>query len=83
MVPNDTSAAAALVLQARIRELSPLERLRKGCALSNRGRRMALAAIRRRYPTADSEEVRLRFIELAYGVGLAGKVRRYLGKSVR
>ena len=48
MLPSDTSAEAAEVQRTGIRELPPLERLRKGCRLSNRGRRMALAAIRRR-----------------------------------
>jgi len=41
---------------------------------------MALAAIRRRDPAAGAEEARLRSIELAYGAGLAGEVRRHLGK---
>ena len=80
MLPSDTSAEAAEVQRTRIRELPPLERLRKGCELSNRGRRMALAPIRRRAPTAGDEEVRLRFIELAYGAALPGEVRRHLGK---
>jgi hypothetical protein len=78
-VPSDTSSSAAAVQRARIRDLAPLERLRKGCALSNRGRRMALEAIRRRHPDADATEVRLRYLELAYGPGLAAEVRRWLG----
>lgn len=80
MLPGDTSAEAAEVQRTRIRELPPLERLRKGRELSNRGRRMALTAIHRRYPAAGGEEVRLRSIELGYGAALAGEVRRYLGK---
>ncbi len=78
-IPRDTSTSAAAVQRARIRELAPLERLRKGCALSNRGRRMALEAIRRRHPDADATEVRLRYLELAYGRALAAEVRRWLG----
>jgi hypothetical protein len=78
-VPSDTSSSAAAVQRARIRALAPLERLRKGCALSNRGRRMALEAIRRRHPDADATEVRLRYLELAYGPVLATEVRRWLG----
>jgi len=78
-IPSDTSNSAAVVQRARIRELAPLERLRKGCALSNRGRRMALEAIRRRHPDADAAEVRLRYLELAYGRALAAEVRRWLG----
>lgn len=78
-VPSDTLTSAAAVQRARIRELAPLERLRKGCVLSNRGRRLALEAIRRRHPHADDTEVRLRYLELAYGQKLAAEVRRWLG----
>jgi hypothetical protein len=78
-IPSDTLTSAAAVQRARIRALAPLERLRKGCALSNRGRRMALEAIRRRHPHADATEVRLRYLELAYGPALAAEVRRWLG----
>ena len=78
-IHSDTSRAAAAVQRARLGALSPLERLQKGCALSNRGRRMALDAIRRRYPDADTLEVRLRYLELAYGAAVAADVRRWLG----
>lgn len=81
-IPSDTLNAAAAVQRSRIRALPPLERLRKGCALSNRGRRMALDAIRRRHPHADAAEVRLRYLELAYGRTLAAEVRRWLGDCV-
>ena len=77
---GDTSAAAAEIQRQQIRHLSPLERLRKGCALSNRGRRLAMEAIRRRYPAANDAEVRLRFIELAYGPSLAREVRCWLDR---
>ena len=46
--------------------------------MSNRGRRLAFEAIRARHPDADETEVRLRFIELAYGAGLAAGVRLWL-----
>ena len=58
--------------------MSPLERLQAGCRMSQRGRRLAMEAIRRRHPDADDVEIRLRFIELAYGTGLAADVRRWL-----
>lgn len=79
-IPSDTSTSAAAVQRAQIRALAPLERLQKGCALSNRGRRMALEAIRRRHPDADATEVRLRYLELAYGQAIAAEVRRWLGE---
>ena len=46
--------------------------------MSNRGRRLAFDAIRVRHPSADDMEIRLRFIELAYGADLAAEVRRWL-----
>ena len=36
-------------------------------------------AIRRRYPDADTLEVRLCYLELAYGAVVAADVRRWLG----
>jgi hypothetical protein len=58
-----------------------------GRRLSPRGRELvdamardALAAIRRRHPNADDTEVRLRYLELAFGPAVAAEVRRWLGE---
>lgn len=75
---NDTTAEAEAVQLACIRRMSPLERLRAGCRMSNRVRRLAFDAIRGRHPDANETEVRLRFIELAYGAFLAADVRLWL-----
>lgn len=75
---NDTAADAEAVLIECLRGIAPLERLRKGCAMSQRGRRLAMKAIRRRDPAADDAEVRVRYIELAYGPELAAGARRRL-----
>ena len=75
---NDTAAEAEAVQLDCIRRMSPLERLRAGCRMSNRGRRLAFEAIRARHPEADETEVRVRFIELAYGAELAADVRLWL-----
>lgn len=75
---QDTSADAAAMLVRSVRALSAPERLRKGWALSQRGKRLALAAIRRRHPAADEAEIRLRYLALAYGPTLAADVRRWL-----
>ena len=75
---NDTAAEAEAIQLACIRRMSPLERLRAACRMSNRGRRLAVDAIRARLPDADETEVRVRFIELAYGAELAADVRRWL-----
>ncbi len=75
--PNDSSTEAlALQLQA-FREMSPQERLRKMWALSSQVRQMAFAAIRRRHPDLHEDQVQLRFIELAYGTGLAAEIARW------
>jgi hypothetical protein len=75
---NDTAADAERVLIECLRRLGPIERLRKGCAMSQRGRRLAMEAIRRRDPAAGDDEVRLRYIELAYGSDIAAGSRRWL-----
>jgi hypothetical protein len=75
---NDTAAEADAVQLACIRRMSPGERLQAGCRMSQRGRRLAFDAIRVRCPNADDMEIRLRFIELAYGADLAADVRRWL-----
>ena len=76
----DTSAQAEAVWLQCIRELSPRERLRKGCGMSQRGRRHAMDAIRRQHPDAHETDVRLRYIELAYEPDLAADVRCWLGE---
>jgi hypothetical protein len=80
---NDTAAEAEAVQMECIRRMSPLERLRAGCRMSNRGRRLAVDAIRARHPDADETEVRLRYIELAYGADLAADVRLWLSDRGR
>ncbi len=75
---NDTAAEAEAVQLECIRRMSPLERLQAGCRMSNRGRRLAVDAIRARHPDADETEVRLRYNELAYGADIAADVRLWL-----
>ncbi len=58
--------------------MPPQERLRKGCALTNRGRRLAKEAIRRRHPVATEDEGRLHFLVIAYGDAVAEDVQRWL-----
>jgi len=75
---TDTAAEASAIQLECVRRMLPLDRLRAGCRMSQRGRRLALEAIRRRHPEADDLEVRLRAIELAYGADLAADVRHWL-----
>jgi hypothetical protein len=75
---NDTAADAERVLIECLRRLGPTKRLRQGCAMSQRGRRLAMEAIRRRDPAAGDDEVRLRSIELAYGSEVVAGSRHWL-----
>jgi hypothetical protein len=79
---NDTTTEAAAVQLSCLRRMSPLERLQAGCRMTQRGRRLAMEAIRRRHPEADAMEIRLRTIELAYGTALAADVRRWLRNRI-
>ena len=72
---SDTSDEALAVQMARLRQMSPHERLRRSCAWSGQVRRMAFDAIRRRHPEYSDDEVRLSFIELTFGKELAEEVR--------
>lgn len=74
----DTSADAEAVQLECWRRMTPSERIRKSCALSQQVKRMAFAAIRRTHPDDSEQEVQLRFIELAYGAELAADVRRWM-----
>jgi len=74
---TDTSAEALEVQLACLRKMSPQERIRRTCAMSQRVRDMGLAAIRRRHPEFNEEETQLLFIELTYGKPLADDVRRW------
>ncbi len=73
---TDTSPEAYAVQLELMRQMSPIQRLRKTFALSRRVKRMAMDAIRRRHPEFDENAVRLKFIELTYGKSLADGVRR-------
>jgi len=74
----DTSTKAEEVQLACIRRMSPLERLQAGCRMSQRGRRLAVEAIRRFHPSADADEICLRLIAQAYGTRLAEDVSDWL-----
>lgn len=77
---TDTSPDALAVQAACFRRLAPAERVRKACAMSRRGKRLAIDAIRRRQPGLGPDEVRLKYIEIAYGIALSDDVRRWQGE---
>lgn len=74
----DTSDDALAIQLEGLRQMAPTERVNKMCMLSANLRRMAMDAIRRRHPEYEEREVRIKFIELAYGKGLADSVRTHL-----
>ena len=76
---TDTSADADDAQLDCFRRLTPQQRLQKMVASSRRGRDLALAVIRRGEPGITEQEVRLRYLALAYGDELASDVRRWLG----
>ncbi|MBD3675410.1 MAG: hypothetical protein HUJ26_17995 [Planctomycetaceae bacterium] len=57
--------------------MTPQQRIQQMCAWSEKIRRMAFEAIRRRHPEYNENEVRLRFIELTYGEQLARDIRNW------
>ena len=74
---TDTSIEAERIQLEQIRRMNPSERVQKALALSSEVARMCKAAIRRRYPEFDDNEVSLKFIELNYGKQLSDEVRAW------
>ncbi len=74
---TDTSPEAYAVQLELLRQMPPLQRLRKALALSRQVKQMAIDAIRRHHPGLDEDAIRLKFIELAFGKALADDVRRW------
>ncbi len=60
-----------------LRRMTPQQRIRQTCEMSQQVKRMAFEAIRRRHPDYSEDEVQLLFIELTYGKTLADDVRRW------
>jgi len=72
---SDTSEEALEVQLDCLRRMTPQQRIQQMSAWSEKIRRMAFDAIRRRHPDYDENEIRLKFIELTYGERLAKDVR--------
>ena len=72
----DTSDAVQQRQWARIRALSPADRLSRALALSALGREFAWAGARRVAGSRGPDAVRYRFLEQAFGVDTAGWVER-------
>lgn len=79
----DTSPEAHAAEIAAIRRLPPAKRFARARFLSEQARQMAFAAIRRQHPGITDEQLRLRFIVIAYGPHLAAKVKHWRSESQR
>ncbi len=77
----DTSPEAHVAEIAAIRRLPPAKRFARAHFLSQQARQMAFAAIRRQHPGITDDQLRLRFIAIAYGPQLAAKVERWRSES--
>ena len=75
---SDTSREAETVQIELLRKLTLAERFAKLRALTARTVRLSKRAIARANPDLDSDELKVRFIELHYGKELAAQVRAYL-----
>ncbi len=80
---SDTSPEAYAVQLEILRQMTPEKRIQMTIAWSQQLRNMAMDAIRRCHPEFDDAEVRLKFIEITYGVELANNVRRFLLEKSR
>lgn len=76
MNPRDTSEKAAEAYWARLREMTPSERVRLGVELCEAADATQRAAIRQRFPDADEAEVTYRLAVAKFGEMLARKVYR-------
>lgn len=74
---TDSSSDAEAVQLELLRQMSPQQRIKVVCGLSNNIRQMVFSAIRRRHPDYSENQVRLVFIELTYGKDLADDVKRW------
>lgn len=80
---SDTALDALDVQLVCFRALTPQERLQKMVTSSRRGRDLAMAAIRAAEPCLSDQELRLRYLALAYGEQIATEVREWLGARER
>lgn len=75
---NDTSPDVAAKQVDIFRQMSPQQRARRVCELTDRTRRLAKDAIARSHPDLSEQERLLLFIDVHYGTALARHVREYL-----
>jgi hypothetical protein len=73
MALSDTSEKASEVYFARLRAMTPAERVGVGVALWEAGHSLQRAGIRHQYPDADEDEIAFRMAVSRFGEELARK----------
>lgn len=74
----DTSPEAERIQIELLRQAGPTKRFSIMCSLSETVNRMSMRAIQKANPDMSQIEVKLRFVALHYGSGLADKLRDYV-----
>lgn len=75
---DDTSEEAARVQLDLIRRASPTRRIEACLGLSRSLIALSRAALRKRRPEAQEQEIMLEWAEINYGVALGARLRSYL-----
>jgi hypothetical protein len=76
VAPRDTTSEAFARQLARLRSMSPQERLRRSLEMSDELREVAMAGIRARHPEYADRQVREELETVVLGPDLARAVRR-------
>ena len=78
---TDTSSDAIEVQLGLWSKMTGTQRVQKTMAISSQIRTMAFDAIRRRHPDWNNKQVRLKFIELTYGIEIAKELEYWLAEQ--
>lgn len=70
----DTSEASLARYHELLRAQAPHQRLAQAMSLSRMARELAIAGIRKRFPTASPEEIRVRLAVRLYGEDVARRI---------
>ncbi len=78
---SDTNHAAEQIQRALVRQAGIAQRIDLAAEMTRCARDGAFTALRRRYPEADEQEIRLLFAEQQYGTVFAQRVRAALASQ--
>lgn len=72
---SDTSPEVEEILRARIRRMTPSQRIEEGSKMCKLARQLMRAGIRKRHPDYDGEQVEMALARLLWGDELYRKAR--------